>query len=66
MTDVNRAAWRKSSYSGQEGGTCVELANLDASVGIRDSQRPSLGHLNLAKNDLAALVVRIKAGQFDL
>jgi hypothetical protein len=24
--DMNRAVWRKSSYSGSNGGTCVEVA----------------------------------------
>ncbi|MFF5307627.1 DUF397 domain-containing protein [Streptomyces sp. NPDC013161] len=31
-------AWFKSSYSTPEGGNCVEVANLDTEVGIRDSK----------------------------
>ncbi|AEM87684.1 DUF397 domain-containing protein [Streptomyces violaceusniger] len=27
--DLNGAYWRKSSYSNQEGGDCVEVASLD-------------------------------------
>jgi hypothetical protein len=30
--------WRKSSYSGGEGGNCVELADRDGRVMIRDTQ----------------------------
>ncbi|MFB6640719.1 DUF397 domain-containing protein [Streptomyces chartreusis] len=30
--------WRKSSYSGDEGGNCVEIAETTASVAIRDSK----------------------------
>ena len=32
------AAWRKSSYSGNEGGECVEVAPLTPHVGVRDSK----------------------------
>lgn len=34
--------WRKSSYSGDQGGQCLEVAELpDASVAIRDSKTPA-------------------------
>ncbi|MFD8963462.1 DUF397 domain-containing protein [Streptomyces sp. NPDC059568] len=31
-------AWSKSSYSSQDGGNCVEIADLTGAVGIRDSK----------------------------
>lgn len=31
-------AWFKSSYSTPEGGNCVEVADLNTEVGIRDSK----------------------------
>ena len=31
-------AWFKSSYSTGEGGNCVEVADLNTEVGIRDSK----------------------------
>ncbi|MFJ2603767.1 DUF397 domain-containing protein [Streptomyces sp. NPDC087425] len=31
-------AWFKSSYSTSDGGNCVEIADLNAEVGIRDSK----------------------------
>ncbi|MBT2525998.1 DUF397 domain-containing protein [Streptomyces sp. ISL-99] len=34
-------AWFKSSYSGAEGGQCVEVANVSAAVHIRDSKVPT-------------------------
>ncbi|MFI0355340.1 DUF397 domain-containing protein [Actinomadura sp. 9N407] len=59
--------WRKSSYSGGEGGQCVELAALNAfAVGIRDSKNPSAPHLTVARDELASLVGRIKSGDLDL
>ena len=32
------AHWVKSSYSGPDGNDCVEVADLDAYAGIRDSK----------------------------
>ncbi len=37
--DLTRADWRKSSYSGTNGGNCVEVArNLPGVVAVRDSK----------------------------
>ncbi|MER7169705.1 DUF397 domain-containing protein [Micromonospora sp. NPDC000207] len=37
--DLTGARWRKSSYSGGNGGNCVEVAdNLPGVVGVRDSK----------------------------
>jgi len=30
--------WKKSSHSDSQGGSCVEIADLTAQVGIRDSK----------------------------
>lgn len=38
---LRQAAWRKSSYSGGNGGTCVEAAdNLPGLIAVRDSKDP--------------------------
>ncbi|WP_439677274.1 DUF397 domain-containing protein [Embleya sp. MST-111070] len=37
-TAAHTALWRKSSYSGSQGGNCVEVAELTDMVGIRDSK----------------------------
>jgi hypothetical protein len=34
--DITSAPWRKSSYSGGNGGECVEVASADAVV-VRDT-----------------------------
>jgi hypothetical protein len=42
--DLSRAVWRKSTWSGGNGGQCVEVAVLDGdSVGVRDSKGKSNG-----------------------
>ena len=39
--DLNGVAWRRSSYSNQEGGNCVEVADgLSGLVPVRDSKVP--------------------------
>jgi hypothetical protein len=43
--DVTGTAWRISSYSGDNGGTCVEVGSFGPAVAIRDStpRRPPAG-----------------------
>lgn len=65
MADEPRAIWRKSSHSTQEGGQCVELANFDTTVGIRDSTDPLGPMLRSGRDALAELLTRIKTGQLD-
>jgi hypothetical protein len=38
--DVTAVAWRKSSYSGDNGGACVEVGTFGPAVAIRDSKHP--------------------------
>ncbi|MDQ0910962.1 hypothetical protein QFZ22_006947 [Streptomyces canus] len=33
--------WRKSSYSSDQGGECVEIAETVAAVAVRDSKTPA-------------------------
>ncbi|WP_330353934.1 DUF397 domain-containing protein [Streptomyces chartreusis] len=33
--------WRKSSYSSDQGGECIEIAEAHASVAVRDSKNPA-------------------------
>ncbi|GAB3668258.1 DUF397 domain-containing protein [Actinocorallia lasiicapitis] len=39
MSDTTRAVWRKSSYSGNNEGACVEVAQQPNGVAARDSKR---------------------------
>lgn len=38
-TELDRAVWRKSTYSGGN-GSCVEIADLGTAVAVRDSKVP--------------------------
>lgn len=64
--DVKRARWRKSSHSGNGGDTCVELAALSGSTGVRDSVSPQSGYLALTPDEFAAMLAEIKNGKHDL
>jgi Domain of unknown function (DUF397) len=35
--------WRKSSYSGGQGGSCVEVANTPGLVAVRDTTQKGTG-----------------------
>ena len=43
--DVTGVAWRTSSYSGSNGGACVEVGKLGPTVAVRDSTHPNGPHL---------------------
>jgi hypothetical protein len=67
MDGVDRAQWRKSSYSGSNGGACVEIAVLpDGSRAVRDSKNPGGAELAFAPDEWLAFTAGVKAGEFDL
>ena len=59
-TDFSPARWRKSSHSSQEGDQCVELADVGAVIGIRDSKNPSGPILELSRPAFAALLEAVR------
>lgn len=40
---TNELSWRKSSYSGGSGGNCVEVADHDHHVMVRDTKQGANG-----------------------
>ncbi|BFO21416.1 hypothetical protein SHKM778_78040 [Streptomyces sp. KM77-8] len=48
--------WRKSSYSGNEGGECVEVAARTAMIHVRDSKDIHQPHLSMRTDSWAAFV----------
>ena len=62
--DLNRAEWRKSSRSGGNGGTCVEVArNLRGVVAVRDSKDPDGPRLVTSPAGWQAFTTSVKAGR---
>lgn len=65
--DVSAARWRKSSYSNQDGGNCVEVADGFAGVvPVRDSKDPHGPALVFPADSFADFVGAVKGGQFSV
>ncbi|GAA4683960.1 hypothetical protein GCM10023324_43010 [Streptomyces youssoufiensis] len=63
--DLSAAMWRKSSYSGNNGGNCVEVApGFPGVVPVRDSKDPNGPALAFSSSAWAAFVAGVKAGDF--
>jgi len=58
MTPV---AWRKSSHSGSNGGTCVEVGTVGPAVAVRDSKHPDGTLLAFATDTWKAFTDQMKA-----
>ncbi|WP_082376451.1 DUF397 domain-containing protein [Nocardiopsis sp. NRRL B-16309] len=52
MTELS---WHKSSYSGGNGGDCVEVAE-GAATAVRDTQNRELGYLTFPGGEWTALL----------
>ena len=65
--DPSTLQWRKSSYSGNQGGNCVEVAQVaDGGRAVRDSKDPQGGVLVFTVSEWAAFLDGAKTGEFDL
>ena len=58
--DVTGAVWRKSSYSGGNGGDCVEVGAADPAVAVRDSKDPAGPRLAFAADAWRAFAAHLK------
>ncbi|MDT0329543.1 DUF397 domain-containing protein [Nocardiopsis lambiniae] len=52
---MSDAMWHTSSYSNQQGGHCVEVAE-GAVTAVRDTQNRHLGHLDVPAAEWTALL----------
>ena len=65
--DLTAAQWRKSSYSGNGGATCVEVArNLPGIVAVRDSKDRSGSVLAVAPSAWQEFITVVRSGGLDL
>jgi hypothetical protein len=65
--DLTSADWRKSSFSGSNGGGCVEVArNLPGTVAVRDSKDPAGAALVFTPGEWRAFLDGVRADEFDL
>ncbi|TDD21026.1 DUF397 domain-containing protein [Actinomadura sp. KC06] len=54
--DLTNAKWRRSTYSGPNGGNCVELADAAGVVAVRDSKDPDGPVLLLTRTALRTAI----------
>jgi hypothetical protein len=62
MTD-NSASWRKSSYSGNNGGNCVEVADATRGILVRDTTDRAGVALSLSAGAWRALLAEVRASR---
>ncbi|MGS2642792.1 DUF397 domain-containing protein [Streptosporangium sp. LJ11] len=68
--DLNNVTWIKSSFSGDNGGDCVEVAKLKDATGhpdliaVRDSKDPDGPKLLLTPTAWTTFLNHVKAGEF--
>jgi hypothetical protein len=58
---VTGSAWRTSSYSGSNGGTCVEVGTAGPAVAVRDSQDQAGPELAFPATSWLAFTSQLKA-----
>ncbi|GAA2907706.1 DUF397 domain-containing protein [Streptosporangium fragile] len=64
--ELSTADWRKSSLSGGNGGSCVEVASLRGGrVGVRDSKDRSGPALVFTHAEWRIFISGVKGGEFD-
>jgi Domain of unknown function (DUF397). len=64
--DMTNAIWHKSSRSDNNGGACVEVAELGDAVAVRDSKHPTGPALIFTPKEWTAFVGGVRGGEFDL
>jgi len=60
MEGNSAVTWRKSSYSGNNGGQCVEVGNAAHLVAVRDSKDPEGPRLAFGRETWGAFAARVK------
>lgn len=65
VPDLSRARWRKASRSGDNGGSCVEVAMSPNSVAVRDSKDPTGPVLIFTPDEWDAFIDGAVKGEFN-
>jgi hypothetical protein len=61
MDQLEGRTWRKSSYSGSNGGNCIEISTAPGAVAIRDSNDPHGPALTFDSQDWRRFADQVKA-----
>lgn len=60
--ELAESCWYKSSFSGGQGGNCVEVADVASGKLVRDSTRPAGSVLHFTAGEWAAFVGNVRNG----
>ncbi|MDF5756469.1 DUF397 domain-containing protein [Spongiactinospora sp. TRM90649] len=60
--DVSNAQWVKSSYSGSNGGNCVEVTAATGVIAVRDSKDPDGPKLLFTPAEWNTFLHNLKSG----
>ena len=61
MEGTRAITWRKSSYSGNNGGQCVEVSAAFPLIAVRDSKDPDGARLAFGREAWQAFAAKAKA-----
>lgn len=61
MEGIRAITWRKSSYSGNNGGQCVEVGAAAHLIAVRDSKDPDGTCLAFGREEWEAFAAKLKA-----
>ena len=60
--DVTGSAWRTSSYSGSNGGACIEVGTVGPAAAVRDSKHPDGPQLTFPASTWKNFTDQVKGG----
>jgi hypothetical protein len=66
MERIDRLQWRKSSFSGNGGGNCVDVAADDEKIYVRNSKNPGDAVVAFTQSEWRAFISGAKNNEFDL
>jgi hypothetical protein len=67
MERIDDLRWRKSSFSGNGGASCVEVADRDGMILVRDTKDHGKGPIHrYTPDEWRAFVAGVRNGEFDL
>ncbi|MER5885603.1 DUF397 domain-containing protein [Streptomyces sp. NPDC001941] len=59
---MTNLAWYKSSHSGSQGDSCIEVAVTDRTVHVRDSKDTRLPHFTVSRTGWQRFIGHLAAG----
>jgi Domain of unknown function (DUF397) len=66
VMDISQVTWRKASYSGANGGECVEVASTGKTlVAVRDSKDPDGPNLAFTPRGWQSFIQRVRNTSLD-